>query len=76
MPDAPSSVMKTDLDWSTTGQGLAIVLDTGVTTDWLVYDFKIPAGATNASTTANVVVAGSYLFSDKMVENVAYLKSL
>lgn len=25
---------------------------------------------------ANVLVAGSYLFSDKMVENVAYLKSL
>ncbi len=50
-------------------QGLAVDLEVDGGINGETAELAVKAGA-------NVLVAGSYLFSDKMVENVEYLKSL
>ena len=67
MPSALPKLEALKKECERQGLNVDLEVDGGINGD--TAELAVKAGA-------NVLVAGSYLFSDKMVENVAYLKSL
>ena len=67
MPSALPKLEALKKECKRQGLNVDLEVDGGINGD--TAELAVKAGA-------NVLVAGSYLFSDKMVENVAYLKSL